>query len=155
MAALTAVSELSATVSLPGLATSLRVLHISDSHVDLGLEHGPLSPHDFVELERQVRAGEASAADAVQVGGYPMVKAYEGGMEQRGGRSKELAAVVFQAQVAQGVAAGAELIALTGDNVNFPSWHAVAFMVGVLESSGLPWVRVLDTNATVVQHLAS
>jgi hypothetical protein len=36
----TGITELAATVALPGLARPLRIMHITDSHVDLGLDHG-------------------------------------------------------------------------------------------------------------------
>ena len=68
------ISDLGATIELPELASRLRLIHISDSHVDLGLDDGELSAEEFVELERRVLAGEeVTDSQSSQVGGYPMV----------------------------------------------------------------------------------
>ena len=62
----TAVSDLMATIAVPGLEQPLRFLQITDSHVDLGLDDGPLTPQDFQQLERTITeggaVGEAAAA---------------------------------------------------------------------------------------------
>ena len=136
------ISDLGATIELPELTNRLWLMHISDSHVDLGLVDGELSAEEFVELERRVLAGdEITDSQASQVGGYPMVAAYAGGQLQRSPSERTLPAVVaFEQQVAAAVDVGADLIVLTGDNVNFPSERAVAHMISVLEGSGISFV---------------
>ena len=64
----TAVSDLMATIAVPGLEQPLRFIQITDSHVDLGLDDGPLSPEDFQQLERTITGGGAvGEAAAAQV----------------------------------------------------------------------------------------
>lgn len=138
------ITELGATIALPELPRGLRIMHISDSHVDLGLDDGDLGEEHFVELERRVLAGEeVTESQSAQVGGYPMVASYAGGKLQRSPSDRTLPAVVaFEQQVAEAVEVGADLIVLTGDNVNFPSERAVTHMVSVLEGSGIPWAFI-------------
>ncbi len=143
-----AVSDLGAIIALPGLPRPLQLMHISDSHVDLGLDEGDLSAEDFVELERRVLAGdEVTEAQAGQLGGYPMVASYAGGKPQRSPSDRTLpAALAFEQQVAEAVGVDADLIVLTGDNVNFPSERAVAHMVSVLDGSGIPYFYVAGNH---------
>ena len=68
----TAVSDLMATIAVPGLEQPLRFLQITDSHVDLGLDDGPLTPQDFQQLERTITEGGAvGEAAAAQVAHHP------------------------------------------------------------------------------------
>lgn len=143
-----AISDLGATIALPGLPRPLRLMHISDSHVDLGLDEGDLSPEEFVEIETRVLAGEeVTDAEAAQLGGYPMVASYMGGNPQRSPSDRTLtAAVAFEQQVAEAVGVDADVIVLTGDNINFPSERAVAHLVSVLEGSGIPYLFVAGNH---------
>jgi predicted MPP superfamily phosphohydrolase len=148
------VSELGATVTLPGLPHALRLFHISDSHVDLGLDDGELTAEEFVELERRMLAGdgEVTESQSAQVGGYPMVTSYAGGKLQRAPSDRTLPAVAaFEQQVAEAVDVGADLIVLTGDNVNFPSERAVTHMISVLEGTGIPYLFVSGNHDWVRQ----
>jgi 3',5'-cyclic AMP phosphodiesterase CpdA len=143
-----AISDLGASITLPGLPRPLRLMHISDSHVDLGLDEGDLRAEEFVELERRVLAGdEVTDVQAAQLGAYPMVASYAGGKPQRSPSDRTLpAAVAFEQQVAEAVGIDADLIILTGDNVNFPSERAVAHMVSVLDGSGIPYLFVAGNH---------
>ena len=81
----------------------LQVLHVSDSHIDAGPEPG--------------REAEAEFMRGVNSQGLPDVNAV--------GASSS-AAAKLQAQLQAGASAGAQLVAHTGDLVNFPSPKAVA-----------------------------
>ena len=71
-----------------------------------------------------------------------MVESYAAGKQQRSSTHVRPAVTCFEDQVALGVEEGADLILLTGDNLNFPSPRAVAHMVSVLEGSGIPFMYI-------------
>ena len=71
-----------------------------------------------------------------------MVESYAAGKQQRSSTHVQPAVTCFEDQVALGVEEGADLILLTGDNLNFPSPRAVAHMVSVLEGSGIPFMYI-------------
>lgn len=108
------VSDTRAVISVRGLHDPLTVLHVSDSHIDVGPEPGR-------ELQAEFMRGvnEAGLPDVTSMGVVTS------------------AAVKLQAQLQMGEAAGAQLLAHTGDLVNFPSPKAVAQVQHLIEHSGI------------------
>ena len=103
----------SAVIPVAGLARPLRVVHITDSHVDLGPDPG---------------SGSADLCEFLHgryVGGFKA-------NEQRG--VPTIASEAFERQVALARMRGADLILHTGDLLNFPSPRAAQYAAGVLEA---------------------
>lgn len=114
-------SDLRASVPVPrGLHRTLRVLHVSDSHVSCG--DGWMSEREAFGLP---------AAD-------PIHTAYTDGKDPTAS-STETTMRQFREQVTAGVQSGADLIVHTGDLLNIPSEESVAFVHDVLVKSGLPF----------------
>ena len=95
------VTESAATISVAGLRRPLKVLHLSDSHVDVGAEPG------------------------LEEAAHFMHHVYSQGSQDRATGAVITAAEQLAASLAAGAAAGATVLAHTGDLVNFPSPAAV------------------------------
>jgi hypothetical protein len=95
---------------------SLRVFHLSDSHVTL--ETGSYK----AEREGLGLGPDDAIADA-----YTAAKGFD-------------APGLFEAQVAAAVSAGAECLIHTGDFLNVPDPETIAWVTEVLENSGLPYM---------------
>ena len=95
---------------------SLRVFHLSDSHVTL--ETGSYK------------------AERVELGLGPDDKIADAYTADRGFDAPGL----FEAQVAAAVSAGAECLIHTGDFLNVPDPETIAWVTEVLENSGLPYM---------------
>ena len=95
------VTDTSASIQVPGLSAPLTVLHLSDSHVDVGAERG---------REQDMRF---------------MHGVYAQGAQDRTSGDVTLAADALASGLERGRAAHAELLCHTGDLVNFPSPMAV------------------------------
>ena len=117
-----------ATVAVPGLRRRrrLRVVHISDSHLDLGPDEA---------------SGSAGLCRF-------MAEAYRGGRKAEVTRGLAGAAplAAFERQVAIAAEAGADLIVHTGDLLNFPSPRAAARAAAVLHASGTGWLFVAGNH---------
>ena len=115
-----------ATVRVGGLRERFRLLHISDSHIDLGRDEG---------------SGSAELCDF-------MADAYAGGAKAlvtRGVATDALTA--FETQV-QSVAKenAVDLIVHTGDLLNFPSPAAARHAMSAIESTGLPSIFIAGNH---------
>ena len=118
MARHSSLTDTTATVAVHGLASPLRVLHLSDSHISLSSDNAPHS-------DRMHHAFIGADGD---------------GTPHRSTGEVALPTERFQGQVEVAAQNGTDLIIHTGDFLNFPSVEAVAFAHGVLARSGLPWL---------------
>ena len=119
--------DLRATVPVRRGGRALRVLHLSDSHVSTG--------------DRWMAEREAFGLPAAD----PIHTAYTDGQDETD-PSTLTTMRQFRAQVAAGVAAGAELIVHTGDLLNIPSEDSVTFVHDVLTEAGLPFVFIAGNH---------
>ena len=117
------VSDTRATIGVRGLPARLTVLHVTDSHVDAGPEPG--------------REAEAEFMLSVNSQGLPDVSA---------GGTFTSAAAKLRSQLGKGRQEGAQLVAHTGDLVNFPSPKAVAHVQALVAEAGIPFLYVAGNH---------
>ena len=117
------VSDTRATIGVRGLPARLTVLHVTDSHVDAGPEPG--------------REAEAEFMLSVNSQGLPDVSA---------GGAFTSAAAKLRSQLGKGRQEGAQLVAHTGDLVNFPSPKAVAHVQALVAEAGIPFLYVAGNH---------
>ena len=108
------VTDTTATIRVPGLHKRLRVLHVSDSHVDVG------------GLERK---DNASAF---------MHGVYAHGAADRSTGVVTLASDALYNSLSVGRERGADVLCHTGDLVNFPSAAAVRHVDALISEAKLP-----------------
>jgi predicted MPP superfamily phosphohydrolase len=113
------VSQDLAVIKIPGVQKKLRILHISDSHITFPGE----KDKEFESYSNR------------------MAKAY---MDEVDYRTKKplTGAEAFSKLMDKAVEQKIDLIALTGDIINYPSEHAVNFVLGELKRTGIPFVYV-------------
>ena len=106
------VTDTTATIRVPGLRAALKVLHLSDSHVDVGAEEGRDEDMRF------------------------MHGVYAQGAQHRSSGEVTLATDALVTSLAIGRRASADLLCHTGDLVNFPSLAAVQHVQGTISAAG-------------------
>lgn len=106
------VTDTSATIRVPGLQAPLKVLHLSDSHVDVGAEKG---------REEDMRF---------------MHGVYSQGAQDRSSGAVTIAADALASSLERGRTANVDLLCHTGDLVNFPSPMAVQQVQDLLGAAG-------------------
>jgi hypothetical protein len=111
------VTDATATIQIPGLSAPLKVLHVSDSHVDVG-SHG----------------GEKGREEDAQF----MNGVYGRGMADRQTGKITKAADALERSLSIGQSNGAAVLCHTGDLVNFPSAAAVAQVDALIDGAGMP-----------------
>eukprot|EP01051_Picozoa_sp_SAG22_P007639 SAG22_NODE_545_length_9265_cov_7.988108_4_plen_187_part_00 len=115
-------TDSSATIVAAGLSKPLKILHLSDSHIDAGREGVP----SFGEP-----GFEYSMTFAIDLYGAGLPDRTTGAL----GRS---AAETFAEQVVAAKAAGVDLVVHTGDLFNFPSPAAVELVMQTLRDNDMP-----------------
>ncbi len=108
-----------AVIRVPGADSTLRILHISDSHITFPDERDK----------------------KYEVYSKRMASAYLNEVDAQTGKSV-MGAEAFAKLMDKAVAQKVDLIALTGDIVNYPSEHAVDFVMKQLERTHTPFVYV-------------
>jgi len=108
-----------AVIRVPGADSTLRILHISDSHITFPDERDK----------------------KYEVYSKRMASAYLNEVDAQTGTSV-MGAEAFAKLMDKAVAQKVDLIALTGDIVNYPSEHAVDFVMKQLERTHTPFVYV-------------
>lgn len=107
-------------IMLPGLDKSLRVFHLSDSHIDKGTDLGFEG--------NSMNFGEAMHLEYV-----------DGKPDRKTGEIIKPSAV-FEAQVALAKTERADLIVHTGNLLNFPSFRAAYYVQQVLDDAAVPYM---------------
>jgi hypothetical protein len=119
------ITDARATVLVPGLTKPLKILHLSDSHVDGGID----SP-SFGE-------------DGYEDSAFFMHELYGKGLSDRStGVQERDTTAIFRAQVAAAGTDGTDLIIHTGDLINCPSPASVEIVTAALADSGVPHLYV-------------
>jgi predicted phosphodiesterase len=104
-------------ISVPGLQKNTTILQVSDSHISCDNES------DAPYTQYSERMNKA----------YRQIKHYKSG---------ELTTTTenFKEIIQRGIQEKVDLVALTGDIVNYPSATAINFVTSVMKSSGLPYM---------------
>ena len=106
------VTDTAATIRVPGLTAPLTVLHLSDSHVDVGADEGRQDDMRF------------------------MHGVFSQGAQHRSSGEVTLASDALATSLELGRLASADLLCHTGDLVNFPSKAAVQHVQGAISAAG-------------------
>ena len=102
----------------------LKVLHLSDSHIDVGRESPTFGEEGF----------EESASFAIEL--------YGKGLPDSATGASSSAADVFRAQLAAAAAEGVTVVFHTGDLFNFPSLGAVELVQEAVRDSGMQFLFI-------------
>lgn len=117
------VKQDSAIVEMPGVQKKLRILHITDSHITYPGENDK----KFESYSNRMSKAYLNEVD------YQTKKPITG-------------AEAFSKLMDKAVKQKIDLIALTGDILNYPSEHAVNFLLGELKRTGIPFVYVAGNH---------
>ena len=119
------ITDTQATIIAAGLERPLRILHLSDSHVDGGVDEPTF--------------GEAGFAKSASF----MRELYGKGLADRSsGAMGRASAEIFRARLVEAAADGVDLLVHTGDLVNCPSERSVEIIQEAVAESGLPMLYV-------------
>ena len=119
------ITDTQATVMAAGIERPLKILHLSDSHVDGGVDEPTFGEAGFAK----------SASFMRELYGLGLADRSSGAM---GGTSAE----IFRARLAEAAADGVDLLVHTGDLVNCPSERSVEIIQEAVAESGLPMLYV-------------
>lgn len=111
------------TVRVPSLSAPLRLMHITDSHIDLG----PDEESGSLELCRYLHGRYKDGFKANE----------QRGLETVHGHQPVPPCDAFEAQVEEAKKRGADLVVHTGDLLNFPSPKAAKWAADVFQRHGL------------------
>jgi 3',5'-cyclic AMP phosphodiesterase CpdA len=152
-----------ATIALPGLAAPLRVLHLTDSHIDRGTDLGyegsamnfGQNMHQRYEYVPDPAAAEGGVtpnrgtsfwrlqdtAEEIErnAGGQPTAGSYHE-IDNGPGSGQVRPHNVFEAQLHMAQEEEADLVVHTGNLVNFPSFRGIYYVWDALEKCGLPYL---------------
>ena len=149
-------------IAVPGLPAPLRLLHLTDSHIDRGTDLGyegsamnfGQNMHNRYEYVTDPAASTGGRTPNHGTSFWRLQDA-EGGHERNTGRpiagsyheidsgpgrGQTRPHNVFEAQLQMAKADGADLLVHTGNLVNFPSFRAVYYVWNALENSGIPYM---------------
>eukprot|EP01051_Picozoa_sp_SAG22_P014552 SAG22_NODE_1783_length_3591_cov_1.767182_1_plen_271_part_00 len=119
-------------IRVPGLAAPIRVLHITDSHIDLG----PDAESGSLELCEYLHGRYVGGFKANEQRG-------EGTVHNHPARDPIEA---FEAQVGLAASRDCDLIVHTGDLLNFPSPKAAAYAAETFQKTGRPFLFVAGNH---------
>eukprot|EP01043_Picozoa_sp_COSAG02_P003257 COSAG02_NODE_79_length_40228_cov_18.435762_12_plen_319_part_00 len=152
-----------ARIGVRGLATPLRLLHLTDSHIDRGTDLGyegsamnfgqnmhnryeyvpdpaisaggstPDRGRSFWRLQDAAEVAERNADGQPVAGSYHEVDSGPGSGQIRPYN-------VFEEQLHMAKAGSADLLVHTGNLVNFPSFRGIYYVWDALEKSGIPYL---------------
>lgn len=150
-------------IAVPGLPGPLRLLHLTDSHIDRGTDLGyegsamnfgqhMHSRYEYVPDPAASMGGttpnrgtsfwrlpDAEDADERNAAGRPVAGSYH--EIQSGPASGQVRPYnVFEAQLQMAKADGADLLVHTGNLINFPSFRGIYYVWDALENSGIPYL---------------
>lgn len=150
-------------IAVPGLVAPLRILHLTDSHIDRGTDLGyEGSAMNFGQNMHQQyeyvadpaiseggrtpnrgtsfwRLQDATEEDERAAGGRPVAGSYHE-IDSGPAAGQVRPYNVFEAQLQMAREVGTDLLVHTGNLVNFPSFRGIYYVWDTLEKCGIPYL---------------